>query len=86
MGNRSSESSTLSGLDPGTFTYNSDDEVSTDTFDNNGNTTATGGKTFAFDSENHLVSMGSTVGLLYDGDGNRVAKTVERCHDPVPCR
>ena len=75
VGNRSSESSTLSGLDPGTFTYNSDDEVSTDTFDNNGNTTATGGKTFAFDSENHLVSMGSTVGLLYDGDGNRVAKT-----------
>ena len=76
VGNRQSEASTLGGLDPGSFTYNADDEVSTDSFDSNGNTLATGGNTFAYDSENHLVSMGSTVGLLYDGDGNRVAKSV----------
>ncbi len=43
----------------------------------NGNTLATDGKTFTYDSENHLLSMNSgAVTLLYDGDGNRVAKTV----------
>jgi RHS repeat-associated protein len=76
VGNRQSETSTLSGLNPGTFSYNSDDEASTDTYDNNGNTLATDGKSFSYDPENHLMSMnGSAVTLLYDGDGNRVAET-----------
>jgi YD repeat-containing protein len=43
--------------------------------DANSNTVATGGKTFRYDSQNELVSMGGTVSLVYDGDGNRVAKT-----------
>jgi RHS repeat-associated protein len=48
-----------------------------ESYDANGNTTSTGGKTYAYDSENHLKSMnGGAVTLLYDGDGNRVAKTV----------
>jgi YD repeat-containing protein len=46
-GNRLSETSTLVGLDPGTFGYNADDEVNTETYDQNGNTLATGGKSFA---------------------------------------
>jgi RHS repeat-associated protein len=38
--------------------------------------TATGGKTFTYDSQNELVSMnGGAVSLVYDGDGNRVAET-----------
>jgi RHS repeat-associated protein len=76
VGNRLSENSSLSGISSGSFGYNADDEFSGETYDANGNTTATEGKTFAYDSENHLVSMGSTVALLYDGDGNRVAKSV----------
>lgn len=56
--------------------FNQDDELSTETFDQNGNVTATGGKTFAYDAENHLITMGSTVAIQYDGDGNRVAKSV----------
>ena len=41
------------------------------------NITATGGNTFAYDSENHLTSMnGGSVQIIYDGDGNRVAKSV----------
>ena len=77
VGNRLSETSSLAGLDPGTFGYNADDEVTSETYDANGNTLATGGKTFAYDAENHLTSMnGGTVTLVYDGDGNRVAKTV----------
>ena len=39
--------------------------------------TAAGGKTFSYDSENHLVAMNNgAVQMLYDGDGNRVAKSV----------
>jgi RHS repeat-associated protein len=77
VGNRLSETSTLAGLDPGTFGYNADDEANTETYDANGNTVATGGKTFAYDAENHLTSMNSgAVTIVYDGDGNRVAKTV----------
>jgi RHS repeat-associated protein len=58
----------------GSFGYNADDELSTESYDQDGNTLASGGKSFAYDSQNHLVSMGSTVGLVYDGDGNRVKK------------
>jgi RHS repeat-associated protein len=45
----------------------------------NGNVTASDGKTFAYDSQNHMVSTsasGTSVSMVYDGDGNRVAKTV----------
>ncbi len=45
----------------------------------NGNVTFTGGKTFGYDSQNELVSMtttGKSVGIVYDGDGNRIAKMV----------
>ncbi len=76
VGNRTSENSSLSGIPSGSFSFTPDDEVSGENYDNNGNTTFTGGKTSTYDSENHLMSMGSTVALLYDGDGNRVAKSV----------
>jgi RHS repeat-associated protein len=77
VGNRLSESSSLSGISPGSFGYNADDEVLSETYDANGNTLTTDGKTFVYDSENHLVSMNSgAVQNVYDGDGNRVAKSV----------
>ena len=64
-------------MSSGNFGYNADDEVNTETYDSNGNTIAAGGKTFTYDSENHLTSMnGGAVSIVYDGDGNRVAKTV----------
>ena len=41
------------------------------------NTLSTDGKTFAYDSENHLISMNAgSVTLVYDAFGNRVSKTV----------
>jgi RHS repeat-associated protein len=52
-----------------------DDLLSAETYDQNGNVTAEGGKTFTYDSQNQLVS-GGAVQIVYDGDGNRVAKTV----------
>jgi RHS repeat-associated protein len=79
VGNRTGATSTLSGLSPGYGSYNPNDQLSTETYDNNGNTTFTGGKTLGYDSENHLISMtetGTTVSLKYDAFGNRVSKTV----------
>jgi len=77
VGNRLSLNSSLPGVESGSFGYNADDEVSTETYDLNGNTLATGGKSFTYDLENHLTSMnGGTVAIIYDGDGNRVAKAV----------
>ena len=76
-GNRLSRTSTLAELGAQSFTYNADDEISGDTFDANGNTTASGGHTFAYDFENRLISKdGGTVSIGYDCDGNRVAKTI----------
>ncbi len=77
VGNRLSASSTISGLAPISGSFNPDDELASETYDSNGNVTATGGKTFAYNSQNQLVSMDSgAVTMVYDGDGNRVAKTV----------
>jgi RHS repeat-associated protein len=79
VGNRLSETSSLNGINSGSFGYNADDEVSTGTYDNNGNTLTTGGKSFTYDAENHLTGMsvsGTTVSIVYDAFGNRVAKTV----------
>jgi RHS repeat-associated protein len=76
VGNRLSDSSSLSGVPSSSGTFNLDDELSSETYDQNGNVLSSGGKSFSYDAENHLVSMGGTVSLVYDGDGNRVAKTV----------
>jgi RHS repeat-associated protein len=79
VGNRLTETSSLSGVNSGSYSYNADDELSTETYDANGNTLTTGGKSFTYDSENHLTSMtapGSVVRIFYDAFGNRVAKTV----------
>jgi RHS repeat-associated protein len=77
VGNRLSENSTVPGISSGTFTFNSDDEMASETYDSNGNALTMSGKVFTYDSENHLKSMnGGAVALVYDGDGHRVAKTV----------
>ncbi len=77
VGNRTSDTSSLPGVTAVSGTYNAYDEVSSETYDNNGNATHVGTNTFAYDAENHLTSMNSgSVTLIYDGDGNRVAKIV----------
>jgi RHS repeat-associated protein len=78
VGNRQSAHSSLTGVSSGSSTYDADDRLSTETYDANGNVTSVGGgRTFAYDSENHLVSMNNgAVTIVYDCDGNRVAKAV----------
>jgi RHS repeat-associated protein len=77
--NRLNDKSTLEGVSPGGWTFNADDELSSETYDANGNVTSTGGKSFTYDSENHMVSMsatGTSASKVYDAFGNRVSKTV----------
>ena len=76
VGNRTQTTSSLAGVSAGSFSYDADDRLSTDTYDANGNTTASGGVTNTYDFENHLVQTSSGVTIVYDGDGNRVSKTV----------
>ena len=79
VGNRLSQTSSLPDIQSGTFTYDPNDRLSTETYDSNGNTLVSGARTFAYGFENRLKSMttnGSQVTVVYDGDGNRVAKTV----------
>jgi RHS repeat-associated protein len=77
VGNRQSATSSIAGLSPIGGTFNADDELAVESYDSDGNTIATGGKTLTYDTENNLMSMnGGSVTIVYDGDGNRVAKTV----------
>jgi RHS repeat-associated protein len=66
------------GLTNQTFGFNSNDWLTnTDSYDSNGNTIGSGGKTYQYDALNHLTNITSPSVLLgYDGDGNRVSKTV----------
>ena len=76
VGNRKTLTSTVPAL-PGnqTFSYDPNDRLTTDTIDNNGNTTLSGGVSNTYDFENRMTSHGTTT-MVYDGDGNRVSETV----------
>ncbi|MGA2877161.1 MAG: RHS repeat-associated core domain-containing protein, partial [Nitrososphaerales archaeon] len=79
VGNRLSAVSSLTSIASGSFSYNPDDEVSSETYDANGNVLSTGGMTYTYDSENHMTSAtgnGKVVTMVYDAFGNRVSKTV----------
>ncbi len=75
VGNRTQKVSTLPGYPGGLTNYNANDQLSTDTYDANGNTTASIGLGYAYDFENHLIQQGG-ITVIYDGDGNRASKTV----------
>ena len=76
VGNRTDLSSTLAPIPSATYAYDANDRLLVDTYDNNGNTLASGGDTFAYDFEDHLTAFnGSQVVNVYDGDGNRVARS-----------
>jgi len=71
-----SSTSSLPRISTSISGYDSDDLMSTESYDANGNTVTSGGRTFAYDSENRLTSMNNGgVTIIYDGDGNRVSKT-----------
>jgi YD repeat-containing protein len=55
VGNRTQKVSTLPGYPRGLSNYNANDQLSADTYDNDGNTTASSGVGYAYDFENHMV-------------------------------
>jgi len=77
VGNRLSRTSSVAPVPASSSTYDANDRLTTDSYDANGNTTASGGNTYTYDFENHLSTQtGNTaVSIIYDGDGNRVAET-----------
>ncbi len=75
VGNRQQMTSTVPAIPPGVFNFDTDDRLTTDLYDANGNTTSSGGILNAYDFENHLIRHGN-VSIVYDGDGNRVSETV----------
>ena len=74
-GNRTQKVSSLPGYPGGPSNYNANDQLTTDTYDGNGNTTMSNALGYAYDFENHLIQQGG-ISIVYDGDGNRVSKTV----------
>jgi RHS repeat-associated protein len=76
VGNRKTLSSTIPSLGGGmTYSYDANDRLTTDTYDNDGNTVVSGGTTNTYDFENRMLTHGAA-SLAYDGDGNRVSETV----------
>ena len=77
VGNRLERTSTVGPVPPTGHVYDANDRLVTETYDANGNTIASGGRNYSYDFENRIQKVdGDTIGILYDGDGNRVAKTV----------
>jgi RHS repeat-associated protein len=79
VGNRLSATSTLPGINPIAGTYNADDEISSETYDANGNVLSAEGITYTYDSQNQMISEtgnGKVITMVYDSFGNRVSKTV----------
>jgi len=77
VGNRLERTSTLAPVATQTFSYDANDRIGVETYDDNGNTlVTTEGRDFGYDTDNRLVSADGGVSFVYDGDGNRVARTV----------
>jgi len=75
VGNRLTRSSTVAPISAQTFNYDANDRIITESYDDNGNTLHTDGRTFGYDSDNRLTTADGGVSFVYDGDGNRVART-----------
>jgi YD repeat-containing protein len=81
LGNRTSRTTTPSVstiLTNQPFTFNSNDWLTGDTYDSNGNTLTSLTNSYQYDALNHLTNAPNVnVKWVYDGDGNRVRKLVK---------
>jgi RHS repeat-associated protein len=80
VGNRTNRTVTnlsISSLTNQTPTFTVNDWLTTDGYDNNGNTTNSATIAYQYDPLNHLTNANTgAISIAYDGDGNRVKKTV----------
>jgi RHS repeat-associated protein len=78
VANRLSRASTLAAVLSATSAYDPNDRLTSEGYDANGNTRAANGLTWTYDFEDRIRSAnGGAIRIVYDGDGNRVAKTVD---------
>lgn len=77
-GNRLSRTSTMPAVPSATYTYDANDRLTGETYDADGNLKVSGGGvTYNYTFEDRLSEVNDGfVSFTYDGDGNRVAKTV----------
>jgi RHS repeat-associated protein len=80
VGNRLARTSSVAGVPNQAGAVDANDRLTGDAYDANGNTVASGGSGYVYDFENRLVAVNAgnpnEIRIVYDGDGNRVAKTV----------
>jgi len=76
VGNRTSRTSTVAGIPTvAPSTYDANDRLNGNTYNNNGDTTVAGGITYGYDFRDKLTSATGGIAMLYDGDGNRISQT-----------
>jgi RHS repeat-associated protein len=75
VGNRLQTTSTVPAIPAGLLSYDDNDRLTSAPYDANGNALISGGLNNTYDFENRLIQHGN-VTMVYDGDGNRVSKTV----------
>jgi RHS repeat-associated protein len=94
VGNRLSRGVSSLPLLPQTFSFDANDRLNADTYDANGNTLIGAGfdqfQPDQYDFENRLISrvatvngQATTINIWYDGDGNRVKKSVTTATNSV---
>ncbi|MBL8152020.1 MAG: RHS repeat-associated core domain-containing protein, partial [Blastocatellia bacterium] len=80
VGNRLSRISTVSAITTQqNISVDDNDRLTTDSYDNNGSTVEANGVVYTYDFENRIIRAegnGKVITIKYDGDGNRVEKSV----------
>ena len=80
VGNRLSRTSTLAALPSTASSFDANDRLTTYQYDSNGSTIGSCNNTYNYDFENRIIALNpgtpNPVTFLYDGDGNRVTKTI----------
>jgi RHS repeat-associated protein len=75
VGNRLARTNSGFSLTNQSFTFNTNDWLTSDVYDANGNTRTNGSNVYLYDYANRLTNANSgTVVLVYDADGNRIKR------------
>jgi len=77
VGNRTNRSSTVAGITNHTLAYNTNDWLTIDSYDNNGNTTTSASVAYQYDYANRLTNANNGgVIIVYNAAGDRISKKV----------
>lgn len=81
VGNRLQRDSLVAAVPEQNSTYDSNDRLSTNSYDAAGRTTQSDNRTYSYDIDGHLTDVvestsGLNIHMVYDVDGNRISKTV----------